>query len=359
VVLPLLEQPPAHRRLLVVNAERFHTLGVAGRLLMAASEVWCGDPAEAQERVELAFSVLRLIPEERYPASTLADFRARGWAYLANCRRILSDLPGAEGAFSRAQVLLKEGTGDPLETARHLDLLSSLRRDQRRFREASACLEIAITLYEGIGDRGNGVRLSIQRGMLLWSAGCKRAALSLLDRLARRVRTEATEPSLAFTACHNFAVALADGGRVAEARGLLPWLHRAARELDQEHGAARVRWLEAMIAHRLGRLLDAERKYQQVRAFFARHGIGYDAALVTLDLAVLYLEQGRPEPVRRLTQEMIPLFLAQDLPWGAMAALGALLRAVRDESVSTALLRTIAGWLSELRQRPPAPGLAH
>jgi len=47
----------------------------------------------------------------------------------------------------------------------------------------------------------------------------------------------------------------------------------------------------------------------------------YDTAMVSLDLAVLYLRQGRTADARRIAEEMRPIFEAQDVPPKELAAL--------------------------------------
>jgi len=49
--------------------------------------------------------------------------------------------------------------------------------------------------------------------------------------------------------------------------------------------------------------------------------MGYDAALVSLHLALLYTKEGRAAAVAELAREMIPIFEAQDIHREALAAL--------------------------------------
>jgi len=77
--------------------------------------------------------------------------------------------------------------------------------------------------------------------------------------------------------------------------------------------------------------------------------MGFDAALVSLDLAGLYAGQGRAAEMRRLTEEMLPIFSARDLHREAIAALIVFQQAVRMEEVSTDLLQEIGGYLQQAR----------
>lgn len=66
---------------------------------------------------------------------------------------------------------------------------------------------------------------------------------------------------------------------------------------------------EAPAASREAReALEAETALWEMRDAFLDRGLGFDAALVTLDLALVLLRQGREEEVRELAEETVALF---------------------------------------------------
>ncbi len=114
----------------------------------------------------------------------------------------------------------------------------------------------------------------------------------------------------------------------------------------------RLGWLRGDIAAGQGDLAAAERAYLEVRDGFVAQGIGYDAAIVSLDLAVLYLRQGRRAEVRRLAEEMIPLFQAQDVHREALAALALFQEAARQDRLTIEKTLEVAAYLRETRYEP-------
>ena len=82
-----------------------------------------------------------------------------------------------------------------------------------------------------------------------------------------------------------------------------------------------------------------------------RQGIGYDAAMVSLDLALLYLQDGRTGEVRRVAEEMVTIFSAQDIHREATAALLLFQDAARREAVTAEMVREVAGALEAARGR--------
>lgn len=352
----LLALPRERRKLLAENSRRFRNLGLVALLLEETPKTWRHDVLEAQSLADLALAILPRLCRNTYRAHVLNDFFARAWAYYGNCRRILSDLPEADRAFQKAHVYLHQGSGEPLDGARIFDLESSLRRDQRRFDEAGALLEVALAIYRSLGDPWNEAKITIQHAILLQEIGETRRARALLSTLCDRFTPEAIGENNYLCASHNLAIYLVDEGLAATARDRVP----AIRHLAESHGSPlqllRVDWLEGLIAGSLGESREAERKLLYVRRRFAEEDIGYDAALVSLDLAILYLEDRRMDEVRELAAELVPLFLAQDVQREALAALVTFQRAVESETATAEMGRQIARRLRHSSSRPiPSP----
>ena len=73
---------------------------------------------------------------------------------------------------------------------------------------------------------------------------------------------------------------------------------------------------------------------------------------MTLDLATLFLRQGRGEEVQRLAEEMFPLFLARDVHRQAIAALVAFKQATEMERITVSLIEEIGAYLLRARRNP-------
>src|SRR4029079_10296663 len=97
----------------------------------------------------------------------------------------------------------------------------------------------------------------------------------------------------------------------AEAEARLPELRRLTAELGNALDKVKLRWLEGRGAAGLGRRPEAIAALAWVRQEFARRDNGYYTALATLELAVLYLEEGRSAEVKALAREMEPIFKAE------------------------------------------------
>jgi hypothetical protein len=112
----------------------------------------------------------------------------------------------------------------------------------------------------------------------------------------------------------------------------------------------RQNWLRGKIALGTGRPKDAEDAFLAARDGFVQQGIGYDAAMVSLDLALVYLREGRTAEVRRVAEEMIPLFEAEDVHPEAVAALILFHEAVRREVVTSESVEELMAYLKRVRE---------
>jgi hypothetical protein len=94
------------------------------------------------------------------------------------------------------------------------------------------------------------------------------------------------------------------------------------------------------------------RLFLEARDGFAGRDNGYDAALVSLELALLYVDQGRTGEVKELARAMVPIFRAQDVHREALAALAVFLEAASREQVSRELVECLADYLRQARNDP-------
>jgi hypothetical protein len=89
-----------------------------------------------------------------------------------------------------------------------------------------------------------------------------------------------------------------------------------------------------------------------VRAAFSREDLRYDEAQAGMELAGLYLVQGRTAAVKRLVLLMEPVFRAKGVHAEAQKALDLFRRAVDRETVTPELAGQVAGYLRRAQNDP-------
>lgn len=346
--IPLVERPVISRSDL-----RFHTAAFVEALLESSRNTWSDDPVRAEAFAGLALEIVDCLEPEKYGRGLIKDLQARAWGFIANARRIHSDLRGAEDAFQTAEVNLLDGSGDPLEWARLLDLKASLRRAQRRFEEALKLLDEVVVICRKTHDQHGEGRALIGKALIYDYAGEPEQAVPLLSEALAKV-DRSCEPRLTFSILNNLTRCLVGLGEYEKAEALLPEARQAAIEIGTEDDRTRSLWVEGTLDLGTRRLGPAEEKLQTVRDRYVEMGIGYNAALVSLDLAKVYLLQGRTQETKRLAAEMHPIFVSREVQREAIAALLVFQQAAEQETASLHLIDEVIRSVKRAQANPQA-----
>lgn len=351
----LLRESPVWRRERIRSDPRFHLVKLCQRLQGESREAWAGDPARAVHWADLALAVAERLDARVYGEALVADTRALAWACLGNALRIASDLRRAEEALDRAEDLYRAFEVDLLTEAEILGFRASLRNTQGRFDEAVHLLDRAFDLYREAGDRHQQGRTLILKGMVVGEGTRLREAIRLLRRGLARI-DPGREPRLVLAARHNLIWFLNDMGRHQEALATLEQSRSLYLEVGSRMHLVRLRWLEGRIALGLGRLdgrLDAaERSLSLARESFLEQGIAFDAAMVSLDLAMVHTRRGDAAAVKRIVSEIVPVFQACQVHPEAIAALLLFREAAESERAAAGFLDRMASYLRHSRRNP-------
>lgn len=347
----LLLHPARRRRVLVRNSRRFRSWPLAEVLFERAREEAFEDPAQAETFARLGLDVVDSLDEETPDRRLLADLRARGLAVLGNTLRMRSDLVRAEQFLDQAEIVLRDGTGDPIERGHLLDLTASLRKDQQRFEEATRLLAWAVRLYRSVGETQRAGRSLLKQAVVCQRAGAPEQGIRILRQAAQWIMPE-HEPRLALCIQHNLVSALADLNDFRAAYETFA----AARPLYDRFRDAwtqrRRAWAEGKVLAGLNQHDRAERLLSWAQQGFVEQEIAYDAALVSLDLAAVYAKQGKTDELKRLAAAMVPIFRARDIHREALAALGWFRQAVEMEQATVETVRRVVDYLRRARHNP-------
>jgi tetratricopeptide (TPR) repeat protein len=347
----LLALPHTARLERIATDARFSSWALVESLLDESREHASGQPADAVALAELATGVAERLDEARYSAAAVHDLRSRAWGQLGSALRIQNRLWEAQKALDTARQYLERGSGDPAERCRLLVLQAALYGELKRFDEAFALLDRVINLAERCGEdhlRGSALirkaRLAAQRDDQETAVELLRQGVALID--------PDEDPRLVLVAGHNLVHMLADTGRYREARERLDETRALHLQFGGRIDHVRFRWLEAKVYQGLGWLEQAAAHYEEVRRSFIDEGLGYDVALVSLELATVYSQEGKHAEVRRLADEVLPLFSSQKAHQEALAALIFFRDAARKEAATVPLIREVADYLRRWRSNP-------
>ncbi|HEY2292497.1 MAG TPA: helix-turn-helix domain-containing protein [Thermoanaerobaculia bacterium] len=338
---------PAERRSLVQKGRKYRTWALCERIAAESIRKAPNHPREALELAELALLVAERLPGERTWSLRLQGY---AWAHVSNARRVCNDLPGAEEAMVRARKLWEAGEpGDPglLNRAWLPWIEAVLRRGQRRFPEALKRIEEALML-----DAGElRSEILITKANIQDALGNPAASTATLSQAIPLIDSR-RESRLAFGVRLNLLVDLCQLEQFREAELQLPEVRVLAERLGEELDLTRVLWVEGRVAVGLGRIGESLSIFEQVRGVFRRRELAFDYGLVSLELSVLFLEEGRIADVRALAEEMLQIFRTQRIEREALAALRLFCDAARRETATVELARRLVRFLHRAQHDP-------
>jgi tetratricopeptide (TPR) repeat protein len=340
----LRSHPAERRRSIVRENPEFHSWGLSELLCHLSIEAAADSAGEAVHRAELALLVARLVPG---PETWRRRVQGYAGAHLGNAHRVRGDLPAADQAFHEALPLWQAGAaGDPeglLDESSVLGLEASVRRDQRRLPEALDLLDRALVADKDGARRG---RLLIKRAKTLEELDRYDEAVATLQEAIPLVDGE-RDPRLLWSLRFNLLENLYQVGRRAEAEGMLDGVRELALRLGNELDLVHLTWLDGRLAALRGEAGTAEAAFEQVRQDLLARGIGFDTAMVTLELVVLYLRESRTAEVRELSLQLAPVFHAQGVSREALATVRLFCDAVEKETITMEMAQRL---LEDLRR---------
>lgn len=343
----LKRRKPAERRVLVEDSKRFRTWALCEKVAAESIEAAGNDPREALDLAELSLRIA-----ERVPGEQAWRWRLQGYAgvHVANARRVCGDLRGADYEIARAKKLWEAGApGDPglLNEVWLPWIEATLRHQQRQFAKAQEQIDKALA-----SDRGElRGKLLLTKAQILHVQGDTETSTALLQEAVHFIDTN-RDPRIALGLRFQLLANLCQENRVAEAAPRLAEVRALAERQGKELDLVRVVWLEGRIGAGLGRWEEARKAFEQVRRELAVRKVAYDYALVSLELALVLLEQGRTAEVRTVAEEMFWILQGQGVHREALAALQIFCEAAKRDAVTAELTRRVIRYLYRAQQDP-------
>lgn len=338
---------------------RFRSVLLAEALL---AESWGCLPANPAGALHFATLAEAVVVRSREPGARAA--RVLAFAYRGNALRILGRLPESRRAFDIGrQQLAGEGpfVADG-ETEAVTDLTVYARFDcfeglyhraVHEFARAEALLCRAV-LFSGLAHEETlQTQVLISLGELYRMEGEIHDAIETIGVVLGRLDAE-RQPELYVGARFNHALYLAEARLYDLAREEADQIRPLVSPQD-EHLGVRLLALEGKIAFGLEDYEAAARIFEAERAQLIEQGSWFDAAIRSVELALVYRATNRLPELRRIAEEMVLFFAAGDLHAEAAAALILFQEAIRDESISAGFLEELRRYLEQARGNPQQP----
>lgn len=289
------------------------------------------------------------------PGANGADLMILAYSYLGGGYRRTDGYDRAEEAFRKA--------GQYRDSASTTALAEYLRRLAylRIFQHDPVCFSViaeAISIHKrgnlvdrhAFGEclvcRGHAYVVFDQRGRSFddWTAALNHLSLKIDDKPW-------------YSAVHNLAVWAADFGPDEQLEtaleNLKPALVLLCTYSGRKFAKLKLRWLIAVIDARLGHSGSAELAFLDVRDGLVAMELAYEVGMVQIDLALLYLAQGRLAKLEPLVEETAAIFRQLGVEVKAQEALDVWRQA---KEVDEELLKRVRGMFAA--ETKPIPAVA-
>ncbi len=292
------------------------------------------------------------VPEAAGGALRLADLRTWAWGHYGNSLRVCGRLREAEAALSRAAALREEGTGDPPLRARLFEQMSSLSAFQRRFEAAVSLADEAGQIYRDLGEAHLLASSLVHKAIAALYSGETEMAVDTLNHAIPLIDHEG-DPHLMLAACHNLVQCYLGLDMPEQALSIYAEIQELYKEFSDSLIQLQVGWQEGRLLRDLGHLRAAETSLLQARSGFMEQGLMFEVAMVSLDLAALYVKMRSIEEVRQTVVAALPIFRALGVDRDALASLLQLQQVADEEQEALDLIRFLNARIEAFSQRRP------
>lgn len=318
-----------------------------GALKALLDQIWGIRHENLNEMVRLARQAVEVsgrLDPRWHSKLEVADWQARAWGECGNALRASDDLDEAERAFGIAFEFLLQGTGDAHLKARLHDLYASYLGTRRAFDLAFTALDIVHATYLELGDAHLAGKALVTKAIYLHYSGQSEQAL-VVNQLAMSSVDFIRDPSLIHFSIHNQIWFLISCGKFVEAKKELFRRSGSLYAIDGRINKIRLRWLQAQVNAGLKEWLSAEQGLLQVKEGFEEEGMGFHAALASLDLALVWMHQDRYEETEKMVIEVADVFVALRIQREAFGAIMVLKEAFEREMATLGLLKDVVEFL--------------
>lgn len=335
------------------HAPRFGDLAVCDAFLERSYALRYEDPRKMLLFSQGAAAVAIALDPERYSAREIADCRCRAYVELANSYRVTDYLDWAERALSRAAELGRSGTQSDELDVRFLDVQASILTDRRQFSKAFPALDAVHEIHLQRGDRHLAGRALVSKGLFKDYEGQPEEAIRNLRKGLTMIDRE-RDPELVFMATANLARALMGCGKLKEARAVL-WPNLGRPDLaGGQIGRLKLVWLEGQINVGLRKLDRAERAFLKAKQGFEEANLPYKASQVSLDLAAVWIRQGRDEEARNIVLAAAEIFSSLRIHRELMVAVFFLKKIFETRVATLEALEEVKKYLEDAEHAPNA-----
>ncbi len=311
---------------------------------------------DRREGVRIARLAIESLRSMRDPlrGEGYGELLAQGWIWLGNAQRLALEFSEAERSLDLAEGYLPSKSLETVVGAELFSIKASLRFTQHRMGEALSLQNRAVPIFRALGDSRALSSGLLLRGVIRHNLDDFRGAVQdSLEALANLDRKN--EHFLALSAYLTLSLSHLGLKDHAAAEAVLPKARELSLRLKSDLTEAHVLWVEGRVCEAFGRDGEAASRYLEARSLFLGLEEGVHAAIVSLDLALLYARQGRAAEVLTLAMQTLPVLAVADFRSESVLAIKMLRDAIDSRRLPAELLREVRFRMASLGRDPSIP----
>ncbi len=340
----------------MLKDERFWDLTLLRAYLDHCDEVLFDNPRAGLELARFAPRLARKIPQRRpYEWRHLTCASEKQWhrelmvrshAVLGGAFRARGRLEAADREYEIAFRICNSGPVSPEASANLFKRFARLRSAQKQHENALELVDFAIRVYRE-GDQDYFADTLLMKGYVLGESGQHAEAMPYFARALGLVKPMKRSSLLVkrtfHSAVHNLAHAASRGCSASDVSNALRYVRQAKKFFAKKPPTInkyKLFWIEGRMVARLGSTRLAERRYGTAFRQLLKLGAPIEAALVALELALIYLSDGQWAELEELAFETHTRFRELSSDAEAIAVLKVLIDGTRERALTRAKLST-------------------
>ncbi len=360
------------RNEVLLKDEKYWDLTVLRVYLDNCDEVLFDDPKAGLELAKVAPRLARRIPRRRpyewqhwtgeSEKRQHRELLVRSHAVLGGAYRAGGKFETGERAYQIAREICDSGRVSLSARANLYKRLARLRSAQKRHGDALELLEFAIEVYRD-RDQDYYADALLMKGYVLGESHRYAEAIPCFLKALRLVKPRQRSSLLVkrtfHSAVHNLATAVCQGCKPGDVSNALHHVREAKKFFTKRPATInkyKLFWVEGRMVAKLGSTRLAEHRYVKAFKQLLKLGAPVEAALVALELALIYRSDGQWAELEELAFETYTSFreLSQDAE--ALAVLRLWMDATRERALTRASLSSARDLFEKLayEQKPKA-----
>ena len=283
---------------------RMHTVGVVDRLVEVSETLLAATPPDGVETARAAVEIAGLIATDQYHADTVLKARASALMQYAYTLFYTGDFKNSLAAVARGEEILAGCAVADYELARLGIVRTLIHSSLGDYAAAHKAARASAATFRQYGDNKRLASALTSEAYALIGQGRYDEALPLLLDVEGSYRDEIDLYARSIV-LSSIAACEWQAGQIASALQSYQVAAAICDEIGEKGESARIRLNVAVMLMEQGNHRDAEVRLVSVREEFQRLGMQHMATCAGLEVAEIYLLQGKYAEVEKLCREAL------------------------------------------------------